>query len=148
MLEPNQSDQQPLPLQAPPEVKSLIEQQRSLAEALGERGEAEEGVRHLERAYDLAKTGEERKAVGALLASYRTKFNLGQLWQFVNEGGEVFYESTDVEVIRARLLDSSIPRAATRCSAPPPGASSASASSSAARTPPTCAPTPTSRTRP
>lgn len=110
MLEGNQSDQQP----TPQEVKSLIEQQRSLAEALGERGEAEEGVRHLEQAYALAKTDEERKEVAALLASYRTKFNLGQLWQFVNEGGEVFYESASVKEIRARLLDGSIPRAA-RC---------------------------------
>jgi hypothetical protein len=110
MLEQNQSHQQPAPL----EFKGLIEQQRSLAEALGERGEAEEGVRHLERAYDLAKTDEERKEVAALLAGYRSKFNLGQLWQFVNEGGEVFYESTSVEAIRERLLDGSIPRAA-RC---------------------------------
>ncbi|MGH9844672.1 MAG: hypothetical protein ACREEM_38625 [Blastocatellia bacterium] len=61
MLEQNQSDQQQLPLEAPQEVKSLIEQQRSLAEALGERGEAEEGVRHLEQAYALAKNDEERK---------------------------------------------------------------------------------------
>lgn len=112
MLEQNQSEQRPLSLEAPLEVKSLIEQQRSLAEALGERGEAEEGARHLERAYALAKTDEERKEVVAILASYRTKFNLGQLWQFVNDGGEFFYESTSVEEIREQLLKGLIPRAA------------------------------------
>lgn len=82
----------------------------TLANALGAAGRAEHGIRYLERLHSLAATDEARNALSKRIASYRTRFKLGNVWEFINSWGDVIFESGKVEEIDKAIANGSIPK--------------------------------------
>lgn len=81
---------------------------KAMAEALGTNNRAEEGVTYLEKTYEIERREEGKKAAEELIASYRIRFNLGQLWQFADESGRIPYESAQVEEIKQNLVNGNL----------------------------------------
>jgi len=82
----------------------------TLATALGANGRPEHGIRYLEHLYSVATTDDARETFRKRIESYRKRFRLGNVWEFINNWGDVVFESGDPgEVVRA-VGNGSIPR--------------------------------------
>ena len=82
----------------------------TLAKALGANGRADHGIRYLERLYALAATDEERNPLAKQIDSYRKRFRLGDVWEFINSWGDVILESGQIEEIQRAVENGSIPK--------------------------------------
>lgn len=82
----------------------------TLAKVLGADGQPDHGIRYLERLYTMATTDDGRESVAERIAAYRSRFRLGDIWEFMNSWGDVIKESSDIEEIRKALENKSIPQ--------------------------------------
>ncbi|GAF70429.1 unnamed protein product, partial [marine sediment metagenome] len=82
----------------------------TLAKALGANGQAEHGIRYLERLHAMAATDDARVSIAARINSYRTQFTLGTSWEFSNSYGDVIFESDDIDAIEKAIVNGSIPQ--------------------------------------
>ncbi len=73
-----------------------------LAWALAETGEAEHGLRFLERLYKKTSDPAEQTALAARIGEFRSRYGLGSLWQFADQFGEIVFEAqTMPEIVKA-----------------------------------------------
>ncbi len=87
---------------------------RVLAEVRGRNGDAKQGLAFLERLDTPATEPEARSALSQWVFDYRTRFDLGHVWQFVDSYGEVIYEASDSDAAFRALANGAVPRDA-RC---------------------------------
>ena len=85
-----------------------------LAEARGRTGEAEHGLAFLERLDLPGMEPEARSALAQWIHDYRTRFELGHVWQFADAYGEVIYEASNAADALRALAKGAVPRDA-RC---------------------------------
>ena len=83
-----------------------------LAHAMGANGQEAHGLRHLERLFDIAQTIREKDACAKRINEYRARYNLPDVWQFVDGFGEVVFDSSDLDQIRRAIEGNSIPDSA------------------------------------
>ena len=87
---------------------------RVLAEVRGRNGDAKQGLAFLERLDTPATEPEARSALSQWVFDYRTRFELGHVWQFVDAYGEIIYEASDSDAALRALANGAVPRDA-RC---------------------------------
>lgn len=74
----------------------------TLAQAMAANGEPDHGLRFLERLYTTTKEFEAKVALGQRIVDFRTRHNLGHIWEFADTYGDVIFESGDiVEIVKA-----------------------------------------------
>lgn len=72
-----------------------------LAEISGRGGETAQGLRFLERLYAATDDHNARQALAQRIYDYRARFDMGHLWQFADDYGEVIFETADpAEVVK------------------------------------------------
>lgn len=81
-----------------------------LAEALAETGEADHGLRFLERLHQGAQDPQARTAIAARIRDFRGRNKLGQLWEFSDAYGDVLFESADMAEIVKALKNGTVPK--------------------------------------
>lgn len=79
-----------------------------LANALGANGEAQHGLRFLERLHALANEGEPRDVMAKRIQNFRVKHKLGDVWEFLDGLGNIIFESSNIEDIRKALENGSM----------------------------------------
>ncbi len=73
-----------------------------LAEALAAHGEAEQGLRFLERLYGVTQTPEARTALAKRIYAYRDANDLGHVWEFSDNCADILFTATNsAEVLTA-----------------------------------------------
>lgn len=82
----------------------------TLAEALAANGEAEQGLRFLERLYEGDLAVEARMALAQRIHDYRAQHELGHVWQFADNYGEVLLESSDPKEIVKAVTRGMVPK--------------------------------------
>ena len=74
----------------------------TLAQAMAANGEAEHGLRFLERLYTTTREFEAKGALGQRIVDFRSRHQLGHIWEFADSYGDVIFESGDIiEIIKA-----------------------------------------------
>jgi len=81
----------------------------TLSMAMGAKGEAEHGLRFLERAYTLVQDETAQAECGKRVVSYRNRYNLGHIWEFQNGFGDVVFESSDMAAICKAIENGTVP---------------------------------------
>ena len=82
----------------------------TLAQAMAANGEAEHGLRFLERLYTTTREFEAKGALGQRIIDFRSRHRLGHLWEFADSYGDVIFESGDIiEVVKA-FKSNTVPR--------------------------------------
>ncbi|MDP2322634.1 MAG: hypothetical protein Q8N51_01215, partial [Gammaproteobacteria bacterium] len=64
----------------------------TLAQAMAANGEAEHGLRFLERLYSGTREFEAKGALSQRIIEFRTRHNLGHIWEFADNFGDVVFE--------------------------------------------------------
>ncbi|MBI2423667.1 MAG: hypothetical protein HYV27_12630 [Candidatus Hydrogenedentes bacterium] len=82
----------------------------TLAQALASNGEADHGLRFLERLYGNTQDLSSRVALANRLSDYRDKHGLGHVWEFSDSYGEVVFEATSISEVAKALKSNSIPK--------------------------------------
>jgi hypothetical protein len=85
-----------------------------LAEARGRNGDPEQGLAFLERLDAPGTEPEARSALAQWVHDYRSRFNLGHVWQFADTYGEVIYEASNHDDALRAFTKGAVPRDA-RC---------------------------------
>lgn len=75
-----------------------------LARALAENGEAEQGLRFMERLYNGNLPPEARMALANRIAEFREQFQLGHEWELANEYGDVVFTAHHLDEV-AKVLE-------------------------------------------
>lgn len=83
-----------------------------LADALAANGEAEHGLRFIERLHGAAQEPAARHALAKHIYDFRNRHNLGHVWEFSDEYGDVVFESRDVQEIVKALSSGTVPKTA------------------------------------
>lgn len=74
----------------------------TLAQAMAANGEAEHGLRFLERLFTTTREFEAKGALGQRIVDFRSRHNLGHVWEFADNYGDVIFESGDIiEIVKA-----------------------------------------------
>ena len=81
-----------------------------LAEALAETGEAEHGLKFLERLHQGSQDPQARAALTARIRDFRGRNKLGQIWEFADAYGDVLFESADMAEILKALKSGTVPK--------------------------------------
>lgn len=81
-----------------------------LAEALAETGEAEHGLKFLERLHQGSQDPQARAALTARIRDFRGRNKLGQVWEFADAYGDVLFESADMAEILKALKSGTVPK--------------------------------------
>lgn len=92
----------------PQQAGNLMERLSAEADELAAKGIAQNGLRYLETEYEKCGTDADKALTATLIANFRTKNGLGQVWEFFDDSCKPKYELSDIEEIRSRLLDGSI----------------------------------------
>jgi hypothetical protein len=82
----------------------------TLAQALGATGEADHGLRFLERLHAKADDTGIKRHYADLITSYRQRYRVKTLWEFVDGFGDVILESSSVEEIVKSIENGTIPQ--------------------------------------
>jgi tetratricopeptide (TPR) repeat protein len=83
----------------------------TLALALAASGQAEQGLRFLERLYESADLHlEARMALAQRIHEFRNEHQLGHVWEFADQYGEVVFESGNIAEIAKALNNQTAPR--------------------------------------
>ena len=82
----------------------------TLADALAADGEADQGLRFLERLYTVTTAFEARMALAQRIHDYRAQHGLGHVWEFADSYGEVIFEAADPKEILKALTKDTVPR--------------------------------------
>jgi len=81
-----------------------------LAQAMAANGEAEHGLRFLERLYAGTREFEAKGALGQRIVDFRTRHNLGHSWEFSDTYGDVIFESNDITEITRAIKSGTVPK--------------------------------------
>jgi thioredoxin-like negative regulator of GroEL len=81
-----------------------------LSDALAHNGEADQGVRFLERLYGNDMVPEARMALAQRIQDFRTKHKLGHVWEFADEYGEVVFQASTIEEAVKAIKSGSVPK--------------------------------------
>lgn len=82
----------------------------TLAQAMAANGEAEHGLRFLERLFTTTREFEAKGALGQRIVDFRSRHHLGHVWEFADNFGDVIFESGDIiEIIKA-FKSNTVPR--------------------------------------
>jgi tetratricopeptide (TPR) repeat protein len=82
----------------------------TLAQAMAANGEAEHGLRFLERLFTTTREFEAKGALGQRIVEFRSRHHLGHVWEFADNFGDVIFESGDIiEIIKA-FKSNTVPR--------------------------------------
>lgn len=74
----------------------------TLAQAMAANGEAEHGLRFLERLFTTTREFEAKGALGQRIVDFRSRHHLGHVWEFADNYGDVIFESGDIiEIVKA-----------------------------------------------
>lgn len=74
----------------------------TLAQAMAANGEAEHGLRFLERLLATTREFEAKGALGQRIVDFRSRHHLGHVWEFADSYGDVIFESGDIiEIVKA-----------------------------------------------
>lgn len=82
----------------------------TLAQALGANGEADHGLRFLERLHLRADDAAIKRHYADLITSYRQRYRVKNVWEFVDGFGDVILESTNVGEIVKSIENGTIPQ--------------------------------------
>ena len=80
-----------------------------LADALAANGEADHGLRFIERLHGSAQEPAARQALAKHIYAFRNKNNLGHVWEFSDDFGDVVFESSDINEILKALSSGTVP---------------------------------------
>ncbi len=80
-----------------------------LAYAQAENGDPEMGLRFMERLYAATMEVEAKQAVAQRIYEFRHKYNLGDVWEFADEHGDVIFEASAPEEIIRALRNGAVP---------------------------------------
>ena len=80
-----------------------------LAQTLGANGQCEHGLRHLERLYETTDDIDQKNLYAQRITSFRTRYQIPDLWQFIDSMGTILIESTDPDKIQKALENRNIP---------------------------------------
>lgn len=84
----------------------------TLAQAMAANGEAEHGLRFLERLYTGTREFEAKGALTQRIIEFRTRHHLGHTWEFADSYGDVMFESKEIgEIVRA-IKNGTVPKTA------------------------------------
>jgi Flp pilus assembly protein TadD len=81
-----------------------------LAKAMAANGEAEHGLRFLERLYAGTNEFEAKGALGQRIVEFRSRNNLGHIWEFSDNYGDVIFESSDIGEIARAIQSNTVPK--------------------------------------
>lgn len=84
----------------------------TLAQAFGVNGEVEQGLRFLERLYDMADDMDAKKRYAERITAYRKRHKVADQWSFIDGFGDVVFESRDMGEIVKAIQNGSIPEGA------------------------------------
>jgi tetratricopeptide (TPR) repeat protein len=82
----------------------------TLAHALAANGEAEQGLRFLERLYGGDLPLEARMALAHRILEYRDQYHLGHVWEFADTYGEVVFEAKTPEEVAKAIRNGALAR--------------------------------------
>jgi tetratricopeptide (TPR) repeat protein len=82
----------------------------TLAQAMGETGDAEHGLLFFERLHGSKTDLQARAALVKRIVAYRTKYNLGHVWEFADSYGDVIFEATGIDEIVTALSNETVAR--------------------------------------
>lgn len=82
----------------------------TLAQAMAANGEAEHGLRFLERLYTTTREFEAKGALGQRIVDFRSRHHLGHIWEFSDSYGDVIFESGDIIEIVKAFKSNTVPR--------------------------------------
>lgn len=82
----------------------------TLAHAMAANGEAEHGLRFLERLYNSTREFEAKGALAQRIVEFRTRHKLGHLWEFSDNFGDVIFESGDIHEIVKAIKSNTVPK--------------------------------------
>ena len=80
-----------------------------LARAQAETGDPEMGLRFMERLYAATQDVEAKQAVAQRIHEFRRKYELGDLWEFMDSHGDVAFEASESQEIIRALKSGAIP---------------------------------------
>lgn len=84
-----------------------------LAHAQAENGDTQTGLRFMERLYASVEDDRAKQALAQRIHDFRSKYNLGDLWEFADSYDEVIFKANNpAEVVRA-IANGSVPLEAT-----------------------------------
>jgi len=81
----------------------------TLAQAMAANGEAEHGLRFLERLYNGTREFEAKGALSQRIIEFRTRHQLGHLWEFADNYGDVIFESSDIHEVVKAIKNGTVP---------------------------------------
>ncbi len=81
-----------------------------LAHAMAANGEAEHGLRFLERLYAGTREFEAKGALGQRIVDFRGRHELGHSWEFSDSYGDVIFESGDIMEITRAIKSGTVPK--------------------------------------
>lgn len=81
----------------------------TLAQAMAANGEAEHGLRFLERLYNGTREFEAKGALSLRIIEFRTRHKLGHIWEFADNYGDVVFESGDLNEIARAIKNNTVP---------------------------------------
>jgi len=80
-----------------------------LAEALAANGEAEQGLRFLERLYSGNLPVEARMALNKRIQEFRAQHQIGHVWEFADSYGEVIFEAKSMDEVVKAMKNKTLP---------------------------------------
>lgn len=80
-----------------------------LAQALAANGEAEQGLRFLERLYSGNLPVEARMALNKRIQEFRAEHQIGHVWEFADNYGEVVFEAKSMAEVAKAMKNKTIP---------------------------------------
>jgi len=81
-----------------------------LAQTMAANGEAEHGLRFLERLYASTREFEAKAALGQRIVDFRSRHELGHTWEFADAYGDVIFESGDIVEIARAIKSGTVPK--------------------------------------
>lgn len=82
----------------------------TLAEVLAANGEPGQGLRFLERLYATNRTPKIQARIAQRIEAFRMEHDLGHVWEFADQYGDILFESEDAADIIKALKNASLPR--------------------------------------
>lgn len=84
----------------------------TLAQAMAANGEAQHGLRFLERLYSSTREFEAKNALAQRIIEFRTRHKLGHMWEFADSYGDVIFEASEIHEIVRAIKTGTVPKTA------------------------------------
>lgn len=82
----------------------------TLAQAMAANGEAQHGLRFLERLFNSTREFEAKGALSQRIVEFRSRHKLGHVWEFSDNYGDVIFESGDIHEIVKAIKSNTVPK--------------------------------------